>query len=94
MSGLGNSMDVPFEENPPGQFITDEFLLSGGVVVAAAVVPVGDETKPALIFRFSNPFGEFYSPVALVLDDDQAAKVTDLVSKAVTCAVNAAKERS
>lgn len=93
MSRLGDSMDMPYEQNPPGQSITDGFLLSGGVVVAGAVLPLDDgEHKPALMFRFSDPLGHFYPPMLLVLDDDQAAKLPPLVSKAVSDAIRAAKE--
>lgn len=96
MSRLGDSMDVPWEDNPPGQFVTDEFLMSGGVVVAGAVVPMPDDgdPKPALVFRFSSPLGQFYNPVLLVLDDDQAANLPRLVRQAVDGARRAAREAS
>lgn len=90
---LGNSMDVPFERNPPGQTLDlSDALLSGGVVVLAASVPVdGVGTKPGLLFRFTSPLGEFYPPMLLVLDDDQAGKLPALVSNAVSAARSAAK---
>ncbi|HET7386881.1 MAG TPA: hypothetical protein VFJ19_09500 [Nocardioidaceae bacterium] len=92
MSRLGNSMDLPFENNPTGTSVPlDDALISGGVVVMAAVVPVDGGPKPALVFRFSDPHGRFYPPMVLVADDDQMAKTTDLVSKAVRAARAAAK---
>jgi hypothetical protein len=92
MSRLGDSMDLPYEDNPPGQFIEDVFSVSGGVVVAGAWLPVDGENKPALVFRFSNPLGQFLTPILLVLDDDQAAKLPDLIKKAVSGAIKAARE--
>lgn len=96
MSRLGDSMDVPYEPNPPGQSISDQFLMSGGVVIAAATLPMPDDGqhKPALVFRFSDPLGHFYPPILLVLDDDQAAKLPNLVHKSVSGAIAAAKEAS
>lgn len=88
-------MDLPFEEGPSGQFIEDDFKVSGGVVVAGALAPLLDgDVKPALIFRFTSPFGVFYPPVLLVLDDDQASKLPQLVTDAVTAARKAAEEAS
>lgn len=96
MSRLGDSMDLPYEPNPPGQFVTDDFLISGGVVVAAATVPMPDdgEMKPALVFRFSDPLGHFYPPMLLVLDDDQAANLPTLVQQSVDGAREAARRAS
>lgn len=96
MSRLGDSMDLPYEPNPPGQFITDGFLVSGGVVIAAATLPMPDdgEHKPALVFRFSDPHGQFYAPVLLVLDDDQAANLPHLVRESVDGAREAARKAS
>jgi hypothetical protein len=93
MAKLGDSMDVPYEPGPPGQFLTDDFLVSGGVVVMAGTLPLPDdgEAKPALVFRFSDPFGQFYPPVLLVLDDDQAANLPTLVRQAVDGAIEAAR---
>lgn len=95
MSRLGDSMDVPFEDGPPGQFIDLEHAhVSGGMVVMAAVLPVDGDPKPTLVFRFATPLGTFYPPMVLVLDDDQVRNVPDLVTKAVHSAVRAAKEAS
>ena len=92
---LGHSLDVPFEEGPPGQTIDlDKAHLAGGMVVMAAVIPVEGEPKPVLVFRFVAPLGQFYTPLVLVLDDDQARNVPALVTRAVTAAVRAAKEAS
>jgi hypothetical protein len=96
MSRLGDSMDLPYEPNPPGQTINDKFIVSGGLVIAAATVPMPDdgELKPALVFRFSSPLGEFYNPVLLVLDDDQAANLPKLVQQSVDGAREAARKAS
>ena len=92
---LGNSMDLPFEQGPPDQTINlDRAHLAGGMVVMAAVIPVDGEPKPVLVFRFAAPLGQFYSPLVLVMDDDQMRKVPDLVAGAARAAVRAAKEAS
>lgn len=94
MSRLGDSMDLPFEEGPP-HHTTEGMLLSGGVVVLAAVMPLPDgEHKPALMFRFASPTGDFYPPMTLVLDDDQVAKLPLLIIEAAAAAIQAAKEAS
>ena len=94
MTGLGNSMDLPFEHNPPGQRLDlSHAHLSGGVVVMAATVPVPDVgIRPCLIFRFATPLGDMYPPMLLVLDDDQASKLPALVSTAVDAAMKEARD--
>ena len=95
MTNLGDGLDVPFEEGPPGQTVDlGHAHVAGGLVVMASVVPVAGEAKPALIWRFTSPLGQFYPPVVLVLDEDQAIKTTALVDQAVKAAVRAAKEAS
>lgn len=96
MRSLGDGgLDLPFE----GQDRTDltgEFLPSGGVVVMAAVVPVGgnDEPndEPALVFRFARPDGEFYPPILLVTSDEQLTAIIPLVAKAVEAATTQARQ--
>lgn len=95
MTDLGNSMDLPFEEGPRGvEMDLDRAIVSGGVVVIAATLPVpGMGTKPAIVFRFANPDGSgFYDPMVLVCDDDQLAKTVDVIAKATTAAIRRAKE--
>jgi hypothetical protein len=93
MSDLGNSLSMPFEPTPEGPLLDDHVHYSGGVVVAAAVCPVpGIGPKPALIFRFTTPEGEFYPAVVLVCDDDQLAGLQPLISKAIHAARKAARE--
>jgi hypothetical protein len=90
---LGDSLDVPFEEGPRGQTLDlSDAHLSGGLVVLAASVPIGDERKPALVFRFTTPHGEFYPPMLLVLDETQARKTPDLITNAVHAAIKASRE--
>ena len=56
MSRIGDSMDLPFEPNPPGQTLDEGMLPSGGVVVMAATVPLPDgDMKPGIVFRFADP---------------------------------------
>lgn len=93
MTSLGNALDVPFEENPPGQTLDlSDALLPGGIVVMASVIPVPEVgPKPALVFRFTAPDGRFYAPIVAVLDDDQLGKLTPLIAKAVTAARRAVR---
>ncbi len=92
MSDLGNSMDLPFE--PTTGALEDEHVhFSGGVVVMASVVAVPDAgPKPALVFRFSTPLGEFYPAIVLVTDDDQMAKLRPLINESIAAARRGAQE--
>lgn len=94
MPDLGDSLNLPYELNPPDQpgVLADQadVRISGGVVVAGAMLPVGDEAKPAIMWRFAAPTGEFYLPILLVLDAGQAVALSKLVSAAVESAVKAA----
>ena len=87
---LGDSLDLPFE--PSSGHLSDEHVhYSGGVFVMAAVAPVpGVGPKPALIFRFAAPTGEFYPPIVLVQDDNQMAKLRPLLFRAIKAARDAA----
>ena len=93
MADLGSTLDLPFEENPPGQTLDlSDAKLSGGCVVLASVVPFPDDPKPALVFRFTAPDGRFYAPIVVVLDPAQADKLPILVNRAVVAAIRAAGE--
>lgn len=90
---LGDSLDLPFEETPPGMTLDENVVLSGGLVVMGAVVPVPSlGPKPALVFRFAAVDGTFLPAVVLVLDVDQAEKTPQLVAAATAAAVRAARE--
>ncbi len=89
---LGNSLDLPLQPATGPLFDPHDAEPAGGVVVMAAGVDVpGVGPKPALVFRFTHPLGEFYPPRVLVLDDDQATKLGPLVTDAVRMAVDAAR---
>ena len=91
---LGNSMDLPFERTT-GDLYDEHVHFSGAVVVMALCVNVPTiGPKPALMFRFTDPAGQFYPPVCLVMDDDQMAKLRPLVMEAIHTAREAAKARS
>ena len=94
MADLGDSLDLPFELNPPGQTIDlNNLTLAGGVVCIAAVVPIPDVgSKPGIIFRFTRPDGAFYDPICLIIDPEQALKAPILVNRAVQAAVKAVRE--
>ena len=91
MSDLGNSMDLPYEAGPPGELADEHVHYSGGVVVMAATIPVpAAGVKPALVFRFATPTGDFYPATVLVCDDDQLAKLRPLINQAIAAARRAA----
>jgi hypothetical protein len=94
MSGLpplgDGGMDMPYEANPDVAHITEAMVLAGGVVVAAATVPVDGHTYPALLFRFALPDGEFLPAVTLVCMPAQLEALIPLVQEAVAGAVKAA----
>lgn len=87
MGDLGNSLELPFEEGDGGFLVDDHVHYSPGVVVMAAAVDVPElGKKPALVFRFSTPTGEFYPAIVLVADDDQLAKLRPLINEAIATA--------
>lgn len=93
MADLGSTLDLPFEEGPPGQYLDLEHAkLSGGCVVLASVLPIPGDPKPALVFRFTSPDGRFYAPIVLGIDPAQAEKLPILVNRAVRAAIKAAED--
>lgn len=93
---LGNSMDLPYVPIGAAEPMLDQAdaLISGAVVVMASVADVPElGPKPALVFRFMNPFGHFYQPLLLVMDDDQMAKLRPLLMAAIHQARETAKAR-
>ena len=92
MARLGDDgVDLPFERQQPTDLV-DEFLLSGGVVCAAATVPVPEiGIRPALMFRFAKADGTgFHHPILLLLEADQAESLVRLVRDSVDAACEAA----
>lgn len=89
MGRFGDSMNLPFERGDYGT-MPDDPLLSGGVVVLAAVAEIAGEPTPMLVFRFAKPDGTFYQPIALVTDDEQLAQMPGLVATAAVAALTAA----
>lgn len=83
-------MDMPYEANLEPADIHENMVMAGGVVVAAATVPVGGHTYPALLFRFALPDGEFLPAVTLVCMPAQLEALIPLVQNAVASAVKAA----
>ncbi len=94
MRSLGDGgMDLPFEGQDRTD-LTDDFLMSGGVVVLATTVPVEGREEPALIFRFASPEGQFYAPILLVVTDEQMSTLIPLVTKAVKAAITEAHRKA
>lgn len=92
MRSLGDGgLDLPFEGQDRTD-LTDGFVMSGGVVVMAGVLPVDGRQEPALIFRFARPDGEFLPPILLVVTDEQMAGLIPLVTKAVKAAITEARK--
>lgn len=85
---MGDNLDVPFDDAEPGTTIDiDDSVLTGGLIVAGAAVPVpGIGTCPALVYRFARYDGHILRPVVLVLDDDQMAKIPALIADAAAAA--------
>lgn len=90
MDDLGNSMDLPLEPTT-GELVDEHRHYSGGVFVMPSTVDVPEiGVKPALVFRFATPTGDFYPPTVLVLDDDQMAKLRPLIVESIQMARRAA----
>lgn len=87
---LGDDLDLPLE--PTSGELQDEHVhYSGGVVVMPSTVNVPEAgIKPALVFRFATPDGDFYPAIVLVTDDDQMAKLRPLIVESVQMARRAA----
>lgn len=93
MGDLGNSLDLPYEDNPGPVPMPDQHVhFSGGVVVMPSTVDVPEVgKKPALVFRFAMPEGGFYTAICLVADDEQMAKLRPLIAQSIHAAREAAK---
>ena len=92
MARLGDDgLDLPFKPQEPTMLPPEDMLISGGMVVAGAVVPIPEHgNRPGLLFRFAKTDGSgFYDPMLLVLEGDQAYAVQDLVKDAVNAALTA-----
>jgi hypothetical protein len=83
-------MDLPYEANPGPADIHENMILAGGVVVAAATVPIDGHSYPALLFRFALPHGEFLPAVTLVCMPAQLDALVPLIQEAVAGALKAA----
>ena len=86
MSGLNDgSMDRPFRNVAGQAHLPPDAVLSGGVVVASAIVQDDDgNPHPAVIFTFARADGSGNAPpVVLCLQDKQMAGLITLVTAAV-----------
>ena len=89
---LGDDLDLPWEPTPPGATVDlDDCVIAGGVVVMGGVVSVGDVPVSALVFRFAQADGQLHRPIALILDEAQAAKLPLLVKQAAEASRRAAR---
>jgi hypothetical protein len=94
MSSLGDGgLNLPFEENSEVFDTIEEMIVVGGMVVVAAMIPVGQEWFPALMFRFVLPDGIFLPPVTLVAADSEIEALIPLVEEAAKSAVKKVRER-
>lgn len=87
-----SDLDLPFEGQEPTETDLGHGHTSGGVVILAAVMDLGEAGKmPTLVYRFAKPDGTgFYPPISLVIKADQAEKLVELTRSAVTRAVEVA----
>lgn len=97
---MSGDLNLPFEPTPgdPGSNELDltDPLLSGGVVVMAAMIPTEDGGNlPGLVFRFAKPDGTgFHPPMLLACDEpDNLRALIPLVRDAVNGAISAAGRR-
>lgn len=85
-----NDMNLPFEPQQPTMH-TEEMSLSGGVVVAAVVMPSAIGLLPMLMFRFAHADGSgFMEPIALSFSRDQLEELPELIRKAMLHALEVA----
>jgi hypothetical protein len=89
---LGNhDLDLPFEPSEPAAIELQDAMMSGGLAIMAAAIPVpGIGKMPSLIYRFARPDGTFYPPMVLVADEDQLTKLAALTASATAAAIRAA----
>lgn len=96
MSELPEDPGTPFDLNLPFEpqeatGHTEDFALSGGVVVLAAVAPTLVGPQPIIVFRFARADGSgFMPPIALAVDRSQLDGLPLLISQAMTRALEAA----
>jgi hypothetical protein len=88
------SMDLPFEPTEPTPLLDADVRYSGGVVVMASYVETPVGRSASLVFRFTDPQGQFYPPVVLVLDDRRMADLAGLVAQAADQALQGARGAS
>lgn len=88
---MSGDLNLPFEPQEPTVGPTEGFLMSGGVVVMAAMVPTPDGQEPLLTFRFAHADGSgFMHPIALGFDRSQLEELPRLISQAMARALEAA----
>lgn len=95
----GHGLNLPYSDNgddPVARDLSDA-LLSGGVVILAAAVPLADGsgTHPAIVFQFAKPDGSgFHPPIMLAPDrPDDLRALIPLVRDSVNGAISAARRR-
>lgn len=84
--------DLPFEEDPQPGKVTIDSKVAASVVVLASVVDTALGPWPALVFRFAEGQGQFLPDVLLLLDDEQADALPNLVTAATAAAIKAARK--
>jgi hypothetical protein len=93
MSPFGDGpLDLPYEEQDVTP-LTDNFAVSGGAVVMAAVINVAGRPEPALVFRFARADDDgFFPPVLLCVDDGQTHEFGVTVTAAARTAIRQARQ--
>lgn len=85
-------LDLPFEEDPQPAQVDIDGRVAAGLVVLATVAETALGPWPALVFRFSDGYGQFLPDVLLLLDDAKANDVPALVTSATNAAMRAARK--
>lgn len=94
------NLDLPFEESAPGTGVPlVDTVICGGWTVGAFTAPIPDGPDrvmhlPGLLFRFSRYDGTLVRPIALILTDEQMAKLPVLAHDAAQAARLAARAAS
>lgn len=85
-----SDMNLPFRPQEPTEH-AEEFAMSGGVVVLAALFPTPTGVEPVIVFRFARADGSgFMPPIALGFEADQVDDFTLLIRQAMERALEAA----
>lgn len=101
LGGRGE-LNLPFERDPSGGTLNlgpEDPMVAGAVVVVAVTAPIQPNpqnpkghTAAGLVFRFTQPDGQFYRPTLLVMEDGELLALPRLVKESARAAVDQARK--